>query len=179
MNFPTITTVEEFVAWEELQDERYEFSDGKISLVPGASVRHEIIVPNIIIALRRVAPPEAVRSSGVKQLTDSSSRYADVSVTFDERDSVDLTYSKFPTLLVEILSPSTHRVDRVQKAKEYKTLETLREYVLVDSRKRWVQTIRRSGDIWIESLPSVAGSIHLESLGLTVALDEIYAGTKL
>jgi Uma2 family endonuclease len=179
MRFPEIAGVQEFVAWEERQPERYEFSDGAISLFPGATARHEIVVVNLCVALRSVAEPHQVRGSGLKQLTATSSRYPDVSVSLDERDAVDLRYARFPVLLVEVLSPSTHATDRGAKFDEYRTIESLCEYVLVDARKRWAQTTRRSGSDWIVSLPLRDGALRFESVGLDLRFDDLYAGTGL
>ncbi len=128
--------------------------------------------------MRSVVEARHVRGSGLKQLTATSSRYADVSVTFDERDTVDPPYARFPALLIEVLSPATHATDRGPKFDEYRTIETLREYVMVDSRKRWVQAVRRSGSDWIVSLPQSDGLVRFESIGLDVSLDDLYAGTE-
>jgi len=179
MQFPTFATVDDFVAWESRQPEKYEFSDGAVSLFPGGTLRHEIIIPNVIAALHRSLGAGRVRSSGVKQLTQTSSRYPDVSVSFDPRDTLDQTYARFPTLLIEVLSPSTHATDRGPKFDEYRTIETLREYVLIDSRKRWAQTIRRANAEWIISLPIISGSLLFESVAVTIPFDNLYAGTEL
>jgi Uma2 family endonuclease len=179
MRFPQLTSVEEFVAWEEQQDEKYEFAGGVVSLFPGATARHEIIILNLAIAIRSILAAGHVRTSGLKQLTRTSSRYPDVSVTFDPRDTVEQTYARYPSLLIEVLSPSTHRTDRGPKSQEYRSIETLREYVLVDSRKRWAQTVRRSGEKWAVSLPILSGSLCFEGIGLDVAFDDLYAGTEL
>jgi len=179
MRLPHFASVEEFVAWEDQQDEKYEFADGVVSLFPGGTARHEIIIPNLILALRSRLEARYVRSSGLKQLTPTSSRYADVSVSFDPRDEPGLTYARYPTLLIEVLSPSTHATDRGRKADEYRSIETLQEYVLVDSRKRWAQAVRRVAADWAFSLPILAGALRLESIDLSIAFDDLYAGTDL
>jgi Uma2 family endonuclease len=179
VNYPTIASVEEFVRWEEQQAERYEFSDGRISLFRGASVRHELIVVNVSTVLRVALGPGRVRGAQLKQLTATSSRYPDLSVSFDPRERPDATHSRYPTLLIEVLSKSTSATDRGPKADEYRSLETLREYVIIDSRKRWAQTIRRSGDVWVVSLPILNGTLDFESVKVQMPFDEIYAGTEL
>ena len=111
-------------------------------------------------------------------MTKTSSRYPDISVGFDARDTVDQTYARHPKLLIEVLSPSTYRVDRGPKFDEYRTIETLEEYVSIDSRKRWAQTIRRGGHDWIVSLPIVAGELYFASIDARLSFDDIYAGTE-
>jgi Uma2 family endonuclease len=73
-----------------------------------------------------------------------------------------------------VLSESTERVDRGAKFEEYRTLSTLEEYVLVDSRKRWAEAFRRNGGKWIAFAPATAGEFRLVSVGLTIDLDELY-----
>lgn len=179
MMFPQLRNVDEFVAWEEGEDEKFEFSDGVVSEFPGGTLRHEILVANLAAALHAIVGPGRVWTSGLKTLTETSSRYADISVGFDPRDTVEQRFVRYPTLLVEVLSPSTHAVDRGPKFDEYRTIQTLREYVLVDSRKRWIQTIRRAGTDWVVSLPVLSGDVRFESVDGTVAIDDIYAGSEL
>jgi Uma2 family endonuclease len=179
MEFPNIADVETFIRWEEDQEERYEFADGLISLMPGASENHETIAMNVAGTLWQALGPGRVRGSSFKQVTKTSSRYPDVSVKSDRFEDPLGRFGKFPTLLVEVLSPSTYAVDRGPKSDEYRTIETLQEYVLIDSRKRWAQTIRRAGDDWIVSLPIVEGALEFQSVGVRMSFDEVYAGTNL
>jgi len=178
MQFPKFDDVRSFIHWEEEQPERYEFAEGVISLLPGSSLSHELIVVNVATALRVRLGPGRVRGSDLKHVTTRSSRYADISVGDAGSEPLDATFSERPTLLIEVLSKSTQAVDRGPKFDEYRSLATLQEYVLIDSRKRWAQTIRRSGDDWIVSLPIVEGELGLESLGVHLTFDEIYAGTN-
>jgi Uma2 family endonuclease len=179
MLLPTVRSVQEFVVWEETQDEKYEFADGEISLFPGGTMRHMTIALNVALALReRGLRPGSVFNEA-KIVTARSSRYPDVVVTFDERDRPENTFARYPVLLVEVMSPSTESIDRGAKLDEYRSIETLQEYALIDSRKRWAQIVRRSGDEWIVSLPIVAGELELQSVGIRVRFDELYAGTEL
>jgi Uma2 family endonuclease len=178
MQIPTVASVDEFVRWEEQQDERYEFAEGAVSLLPAALRRHEVIVVNLVSALRVALGAGHVSGSGLKLRTAQSIRYRDVLVGFDPRDHLDAPQLRYPTLVIEVLSESTSAIDRGAKADEYRTIETLREYVMIDSRKRWAQTIRRSGENWIVSLPITAGALRFESVELDMSFDEIYAGAE-
>lgn len=74
------------------------------------------------------------------------------------------------------MSESTAHVDRGHKLREYRSLPTLQEYVLVDSRKRWVERHHRSaGSTWMSALPVTSGSIDLTSVGMSLDIDELYA----
>ncbi len=182
MVFPHLTTVDEFVAWEDAQERKFEFADGSISPFPGGTLRHEIIVANLIAALHHHLGAGRVRGSGLKTLTRSSSRYPDVSVSHAADapiDGVEQTFARHPLLVIEVLSPSTQSVDRGPKFDEYRSIATLREYVLIDSRKRWAQTARRNGDDWVVSLPLTAGELTFASVGCTLCIDIVYAGSGL
>jgi Uma2 family endonuclease len=179
MHIPHLATAEEFLLWEEQQQDRYEFAEGAGSVLPGAMPRHEIVLLNLATAVRIAVGAGYVFGSGMKLLIDQTIRYPDIMVGFDERDHIEQPYRRYPTLLIEILSKSTSATDRGPKTDEYRTIETLREYVLIDSRKRWVQTIRRAGNDWIVSLPILGGDVRFESIGLNLTFDEIYAGAQL
>jgi Uma2 family endonuclease len=103
-----------------------------------------------------------------------SSRYADLIVTCDERDHLDAQAIHFPKLIVEVLSESTAKDDLGPKMREYQTIQTLEEYVTIDSRKRWAQIARREQNRWIIEFPVTGGSLELRSVGVMIDLDEIY-----
>jgi Uma2 family endonuclease len=174
-----IATVEEFIAWEETQEQKYEFCDGKISLFPGGALAHGVIIANIVYELRkRGMSASNVIPSEVKVVTDRASRYPDVSVLGDVRDTdMRATFVRHPRAIFEVLSPSTHRIDRGIKAENYLAIEELVDYVLVDSRKRWAQAYSRSGGGW--QPPITSGDLYVPGLGVTIAFDELYAGTDL
>jgi len=65
-------------------------------------------------------------------------------------------------------------LDRGDKLDEYRTIDTLEEYVLIDSRRRWVETYRRVENTWIASLPTIAGDPPLTSVNITLALEHLY-----
>jgi Uma2 family endonuclease len=148
----------------------------------GASKAHATIVGNVASALR------AARQRGcesftndVKLLTPARTvRYPDLLVTCDERDRNDPYVVRHPTLLVEVLSPSTLRVDRVEKHDEYLQIPELLEYIMIDSSRKSVEIIRRdlvAGSWILRTLTE--GSALLAALDLAVALDAIYEGVDL
>jgi Uma2 family endonuclease len=99
-----------------------------------------------------------------------------VVVSCDERDQDFTAVSlRYPKLVIEVLSDSAASTDRGEKAGEYRAIETLEEYVLIDSRKRWAEVYSNTPDgRWVVSLPTKGGDLHLRSLDLNVDLDAIY-----
>ena len=89
-------------------------------------------------------------------------------------------YKERPSLVVEVLSPSTERTDRREKMLAYRTLPDLREYLLVATDKQHVELYRRDAqDEWQLTNINPADGIHLESLGYDLSLNDIYEDVKL
>jgi len=173
-------TLAEFLVWENAQDGKHEYADGEVIAFAGGTNRHNLIAANVISGLRTTLRAGCrATGSDTKIIGSSWSRYPDVVVTCDERDTLDLAHVAHPTLIAEVLSEGTHGIDREDKLDEYRSLSSLREYLLVDSRRRWIQIVRRSGDEWVVSLPIREEAVHCPSLDITLSLDEIYAGTGL
>jgi len=174
---PKPLTLAEFLAWEARQPAKFEFRDGAVSAMAGASDDHGQIVANVIAIVRPAlrATPCRVYPTDMKVVTTfPGSRYPDIVVTCDQRDADDRMIKRHPKLLVEVLSPATARIDTDEKLQEYQTIPELEEYVLIDSRTPSVWIHRRNGDTLEETGPTISGSIELRSLGLTIALTDIY-----
>jgi Uma2 family endonuclease len=171
-------TVDEFLAWEEGQERKYEFADGVISLFPGVTSAHSVIALRIAAHLITSLPPGRwnVHGPDMAIVTAKTSRYSDVCYTDDERDLADRRARKiqFPKLVVEVLSPSTEAADRGEKFDEYRGIPTLEEYVLVESEKRGAVVFRRRGDEWIVAPSIVTGTLALRSVPVEIDLDAIY-----
>lgn len=180
---PTGFTLADFLAWETLQDSKHEFSEGRISAFPGVTQMHAAIV--LEIAARLHAHLRGTRCRvfvcDVLTTTQLSARYPDVVVTCDERDTSDLSRRTLnhPKLIVEILSESTEAVDCGAKLDEYRSIATLEEYVLLDSRRRWAAAYRRAENGWLTALPMATGLLELTSVGASLDLDELYEGVGL
>jgi Uma2 family endonuclease len=84
-------------------------------------------------------------------------------------------YKESPSLIVEVLSNSTERIDRREKLLAYRTLASLREYVLIAQNQRQIDIYRRTQDgAWQQETLEEGDALQLESVGATLALDEVY-----
>jgi Uma2 family endonuclease len=178
---PKPLTLAEFLSWEARQPNKYEYRDGAVSAMAGASDDHGQIVANLIAFIRPALRGTACRvyPQDMKVITTiPGSRYPDIVVTCDERDSNDRMIKRHPKLIVEVVSTATARVDSGDKLDEYQTILELEEYILVDSRKPSVRIYRRNGEILETAQPTIAGSIELRSLGLEIALEVIYEDVR-
>lgn len=140
-------TVLEYLDLERHSAVKHEYHGGQVYAMAGGTQAHSLIAGNAYAALR-----SAVRGTGCRALTSDmkirqSSEdyvYADAVVTCDPRDDVpSREWIEYPVLVVEVLSRTTERHDRGDKFDGYKQMGTLREYVLVNSRRRAVVVWRR------------------------------------
>lgn len=80
-----------------------------------------------------------------------------------------------PTLLIEVLSPSTEAYDRGGKFAHYRKIASLREYLLVTQDQPTIERYQRQGDVWILSeAVGLEASVLLESIDCVLSLREVY-----
>jgi Uma2 family endonuclease len=105
--------------------------------------------------------------------------YPDILVTCDDRDRETATYKSFPKLIIEVLSDSTEAFDRGDNFNDYQTLESLEEYVLVNSKHQRVETFRRGEQgLWIMQTYQQE-SFSLQSINLTASFRDLYGDVTL
>jgi Uma2 family endonuclease len=148
----------------------------------GGSLRHSLITVNISSALR----PQ-LRKSGCSTFSSDAKvcisrgrmiAYPDVTVVCGEPDFLDARRDvlKNPTVLVEVLSPSTENYDRGKKATFYRLLPSLREFLLVEQEPVFVEHNRRMDDgTWqVIIYQEAEGVIPLSSIGVELPVTVIY-----
>ena len=181
-------TPEEYLARERDARERHEYYHGEVFAMSGGTPQHSLIIANVNGELRAAlkGKPCRVYESNLRIRIPRTTLYTypDASVVcgplqFDPLDARKETVIN-PTLLVEVLSPSTETWDRGGKFQNYQQIESLREYVLVSSEKALLETfLRHEGGTWIYA--AAAGPearARFNSLGVEIPLAEIYAGVE-
>lgn len=140
LNEPRRMTVDEYLAFEESVDERHEFIDGVVYARCGGSSPHNRMTLNVAALLWNAAGngPCHVYQAGEKLRIGDDVFYPDVMVVC-EPDGEDDRMAYAPCVLVEVLSPSTTRNDRAVKLAKYRTLPSLRAYLLVSQEYRHVE----------------------------------------
>lgn len=171
-------TPQEYFEWEAAQELRYEYFDGNVFAKTVGSLAHADIALNIATVLRNNLKGRCkVRNSDAKVglSVDGPFTYPDVSVSCDPGDRTASQYIQHPCLIIEVLSPSTESYDRGGKFALYRRLESLQEYVLVESEKPGVELFRRSsGGIWEFTAYPPGSVLALNSLGLKIAINDFY-----
>ena len=174
-------TVEDYLAAEEQSDVRHEYLGGLVYAMAGETRDHNRIVGNLYRTLSdhlRGGPCQLYMSDirvNFDLKRDEYYYYPDLVVTCDKRDDHP-RFIRFPKLIIEVLSPSTERVDKREKFFAYTTVESLEEYVLVAQDTREVIIARRANE-WrkeIVSGPDAVATLH--SLGCPLPLSAIYEG---
>ncbi len=175
-----ILSLDDFLAWEETQTERHEFVRGEVFAMVGARRVHGIVSGNIFATLRqqlRGSPCRAFTESMKLKAADNALFYPDVFVTCDPGDLRTEYLFTAPTVVVEVLSPSTEGYDRGQKFTWYRRLTSLQEYLLVDPDTRELTLFRRGAD-GLFTLHDLTGMPQLEltSIACVLPADEIFDG---
>jgi Uma2 family endonuclease len=122
--------------------------------------------------------PCQVFTEGMKvQIGDDTVLYPDVFVTCDKADLATEMIFKSPTLVVEVLSPSTQAYDRSQKFALYRRIPALQEYIVVDPDTRRVEAFRRNArDEWVLHDMSDSDTMEAASVGCRMTLANVFEG---
>jgi Uma2 family endonuclease len=173
-------TPEEYLQMEETSQIKHEYIDGQAYAMAGASDPHLTIAGNLFVLLRLHLRGSGCRvyMSDMKAQIQSINRffYPDVMVTCDERDRATPTYKQYPCLIIEVLSDSTEAFDRGDKFADYQQIESLQEYVLVNTKRQRVECFRRSSEgLWIlRSYTSESPLVQLESVNFEGTMADVY-----
>ena len=176
---PFFHTVEDFLAWEETQPERYEFFDGVVRMMVGARGVHNTLAVNLRNALHRRRPEGChVYVENFKLATAKGLFYPDVLVTCDA-DAPQKTSTSDILLAAEVLSPSSVRDDVVRKKMVYLGLPGLRHYLIVSQEVVQVEvwTRRDTAPATADLYTRLDQSIDLPGLDCRIPLAEIYQDT--
>lgn len=182
-----VLTEEEYLQLEEASPLRHEFVGGRMFAMTGASLRHNVIAGNCYAALRahlRASPCRVFMTDARLRVTRSQAHYyPDVVVSCGpelQRLDPGLRAVSDALLVVEVLSPNTEATDRREKLLAYRTLPSLKEYVLVSQDEARVEVHRRTGDLSWEILEySGEEDLELASVGLRLSLREVYDGVPI
>ncbi|HEX8165236.1 MAG TPA: Uma2 family endonuclease [Beijerinckiaceae bacterium] len=181
-----LMTPEEFFAWQERQEERYELVDGipvPLRGMTGASNAHDAVAVNVIINLGnqlRGGPCRVATADTAVRTTIRGIRRPDVTVECAPIDRQSYE-AHAPRLVVEVLSPSTRNLDRIRKLEEYKRLPTLGLIMFIEPGVPQVLLLRREGQgEWRdEAFTGLEAVVPLPELGASLALRDIYEGVPL
>lgn len=184
---PLRLSVDEYLALEEASPEKHEFYYGEVYAMAGGSLLHSAVCANSITALanRLIVKGCSVFSSDarVRNSSDTLFTYPDVSVVCGKAQVLEQrgqTLSN-PTLIVEVLSPSTRNHDLNRKALEYKRSPDLKYLLFVDTEQIAVHLhSRQAPNTWLhEEFLGLESEIALPLWDISIPVREFYLGTLL
>jgi Uma2 family endonuclease len=182
-------SVQEYHQLEKrMTDAKYEYLDGVARLMSGGSGEHDQIAYNVRAALSQhfQSGPCFVRGSDMQVLVGAQSSgkenyvYPDVTISCDVADRRrGNTLIRSPRIVVEVLSPSTEKIDRGRKLEAYKRSSSMQEIVLINQFVQAIEVYRRDEQdamIWHSVFYGPGSDIELKSIDMHLALHEIYQG---
>jgi len=183
-------TVEQYLDLERSGEERHEYLDGSIYAMAGESLQHSRICTNLarVVSTQLIgrscealSPNMKVRSGAtIKQKRRQSVMfsYADLVVVCGEPRFHDKNRDVLlnPSVIVEVLSPSTEAFDRGEKFLRYRTwIDTLTDYVMVSQTMPLIEHYSRREDGWLLTAASeLTGTILIPSIDCQLRLSEVY-----
>jgi Uma2 family endonuclease len=182
---PKRMTIDEFDAWVATADDgfAYELHDGIVYSFASGSVSHGRLCNRLGVWLNRhVEPPCEVFSGSLsvrRRPERASSVIPDALVTCEEPPPGQIFVTS-PKLVVEVISPPSVVNDLSRKLRVYNAVDSIEEYLIVDSRSMWARLVRRDAGGTLpdetEGISSPEASVELQSVGLTFTLAELYRG---
>jgi Uma2 family endonuclease len=182
-NKPKLTE-EEYLAFEKESLEKHEFFQGEVFAMAGAGVNHNIIFSNVFGELCTLLKGKPCKPFGsdmriyipentLYSYPDISVICGDINSSLKDKDTLIL-----PSVIIEILSPSTKNYDMGGKFALYRDIPNLKEYVLIDSAAIHIQLFKIIAQNHWELIESKSkeDSLSIPSLGIKLAIKEVYEG---
>jgi Uma2 family endonuclease len=185
-NAITKLTEEQYLAIDRAAEIRSEFLDGEMIAMSGGSLRHSGLKVNLIgelFAALRDGDCRAYNSDFRVRVSKRMYAYPDISVVCgkallaDERQDILLN----PAVIFEVLSPSTEKYDRGVKFLNYRTIESLQDYILVSQDTILVEHYTRGeANTWtLRDHQALEQELKIASIGVSLPLSRIYDRVEL
>lgn len=180
-------SIAEYLQLENEALEKHEYYKGEIFAMSGAGARHNIISVNIIVSLGNSLKAKTCQPYGsdmrIHIPENTLFTYPDISVICGDiiNPAEDENSAMNPTIIVEILSPSTRNYDRGVKFMLYRAIPTLKEYILIEAESIHVEqfAINKEGLWQLKEFSNNEDQITLESFGVKLLLKDVYDRCKL
>ena len=180
-------TIQEYLQLEFAGLQKYEYHNGEIFAKSGAKVSHNIISVNLLALLSHKLKGKSCRpfNSDLRIHIPANSlfTYPDISIICGDIVTLENDQQNIinPAVIIEVLSASTKNYDRGEKFKLYRDIESLKEYILVDSESINIEAFRinRIGHWELEEYKAISESLTITAVELSLTLVEIYEGVKM
>ena len=173
-------TPEEYLVWERAAETKHEYAAGKLYSMAGTSRQHVRISVNLVRHLGNALAGKTceVFNNDLRVWIPRrrAYNYPDVIVVCGEAEFLDNQFDTLlnPVLVIEVLSPSTARRDLNTKFRDYRSLDSFAEYVVIAQDERAIEHfVKREDGIW--AIQEVGDELRLVSVPVVLSLNEIYA----
>ena len=180
-------TLEEYFELDKNAEGNFEYFDGEIFEMSGVSPEHAAIEMNLAEVFNPAARKRGCRAFPanlrIKVPVLPTYRYPDLSAVCGAAEFVEIHGLQClvnPILIVEVLSESTEFYDRGEKFRQYKSIESFREYLLVSQTEKFITLFQKHNEkFWLQSDYLTGETFHLNTLDLDLTVEEIYQGIEL
>jgi Uma2 family endonuclease len=173
-------TQEQFFSWAENQDARYEFDGFQPVAMTGGNAGHSRVIRRLHRALdaRLLGGPcEPLGPDAGVETVNKAIRYPDALVTCSKFENAERL---IPGVIVvfEVLSPTSGRIDRIVKVREYAAVPSIRRYVILESSSIGLTVMERStpDQAWQTTVLTNDDTLHMPEIGIEIPVAEIYDG---
>ena len=175
-------TAADYLAFERDSDIKHEFWNGQIVAMTGATRRHNLIAGSVYASLYNQTvdrPCEVyvaemrvhIAATGLYTYPDVAAVCGDVELEDDQLDTL-----LNPDVIIEVLSPSTEGYDRGRKFQQYRSISTLKEYILITQDRPTIERFMpgASGKWELTEAVGLGATLELPAIGCTLALADVY-----
>ncbi len=171
-------TQEQFFSWASAQEERYEFDGFQPVAMTGGNVGHSRITGNLHFTLRTRLRGTACQPLGPDagvETVNKAVRYPDALVTCSKLTFEDRLVPGV-AVVFEVLSPTSGRIDRIVKVREYVAVASIRRYVIVESTSIGLTVMERAGpdEVWRTTVLTSEDTLRMPEIGIEIPVAEIY-----
>ena len=177
-------SAEEYLAQERTATEKHEYYQGEIFAMSGASIAHNEILSNLFGEIAHRLKGKDCKPYGsdlrIHVPKNTLYTYPDISIICGNPVLTDnkLDTATNPAVIIELLSKSTRNYDKGEKFTLYRDIDSLKEYILVDTEKIHVEKhLRYADNSWqLTDYKTVEDSFTVETIHLSFLLKDIYEG---
>jgi len=185
--YASLFTLEEYLNMKWKNGTRYEFWNGELIEMEGATLNHNRVVSNMYLTIRKAISGKGKGCEvfildvllGIKNL--NTYFLPDLVFTCEENDLNEDRIIFNPNLIVEVLSDSTELYDRTKKWEIYRRISSLRYYLLVSQKEYHIDLYQRPNEqslFYFQSFEGAEATINFPDLGFEINLKDIYDGVR-
>ncbi len=182
---PKMTSAE-YLDWERKEEEKHEYLEGEILNMSGASLNHNKIHTNLIgeLYLKLKGKACSVYPAELRLYVKAKESYfyPDATIICGDPEMADdkLDMITNPSVIFEILSPSTSDYDMGRKFFFYMQISSLKEYIMIDSQKQSIRVWRKSDDhnLQFQELSADTDFLEIASIEQSIRIEDLYSGVK-